>query len=95
MMTTILTKPNLNLANVQIAAGITQDAIHAAPRTKINILSFLLFHFHCSLSRKMVGGFNRWRLLYFKPLIMSGKIGISISEFLSCTRTACHYLLST
>ena len=45
MMTTtvmnILTKPNPQLANVQIAAGIIQDATHAAPKTKINILSFL------------------------------------------------------
>ena len=45
MMTTILTKPNLHLANVQIAAGIIRDAIHAAPRTKINILSFFALSF--------------------------------------------------
>ena len=68
MMTTILTKPNLHLANVQIAAGITQDAIHAAPRTKINILSCLLFHFIVPVLRRMVEGFNRWCLLCSKLL---------------------------
>ena len=79
MMTTILTKPNLHLANVQIAAGITQDAIHAAPRTKINILFFLLFHFHCALSRKNGGRVQQMASLVFKA-IMSGRIEISGSE---------------
>ena len=64
MMTTtvmnILTKPNPNLANVQIAAGIIQDATHAAPKTKINIFIFIVPD-----PGRMVGGFtfNSWRLL--------------------------------
>ena len=63
VMNTILTKPNLNLANVQIAAGIIQDAIHAAPKTKINIFILIVPD-----PGRMVGGFNRWRLLCSKRL---------------------------
>ena len=81
MMTTILTKPNLHLANVQIAAGIIRDAIHAAPRTKINILSFFALSFSlCLVQEKWWEGSTDGVSSLVSKAIMSGRIEISGSE---------------